>query len=88
MSVTPGSVLRVLNISLCKQRNSSLTQRCASSGIRNLIFDVDRAGQGRAAGKISSGEEDEGLRLITDLLSSIVRSELMEERRDEERRGC
>ena len=43
-------------------------------------------GQGRAAGKISSGEEDEGLSLITDLLSSIVRSELMEERRDEERR--
>ena len=52
MSVTPGSVLRVLNISLCKQRNSSLTQRCASCGIRNLIFDVDREGQGnREQGK-------------------------------------
>ena len=83
MSVTPGSVRRVLNISLCKQRNSSLTQRCASCGIRNLIFDVDRAG--RAAGKISSGEEARVSLLA--YLSSIVRSELMEERRGEMRRG-
>ena len=54
-SVTPGSVLRVLNISLCKQRNSSLTQRCASCGIRNSRPHVDRggAGQGNTGGKIS-----------------------------------
>ena len=85
MSVTPGSVLRVLNISLCKQRNSRLTQRSASCGIRNLIFDVDRARPGRPV--IQRGNSVEVRREVSlsllDYLSSIGRSELMEESRAE-----
>ena len=67
MSVTPGSVLRVLNISLCKQRNSRLTQRSASCGIRNSIFDVDRAGRQVQEGKYAQVSRGSPLHLITGL---------------------
>ena len=67
MSVTPGSVLRVLNISLCKQRNSRLTQRSASCGIRNSIFDVDRAGRQVQEGKSAQVSRGSPLHLITGL---------------------